>query len=51
MVSAPKPITHPYIDSHKDYCSGSPIITGTKFPVRAVVQYLIKQGVTPGIGS
>ncbi|MBA3494767.1 MAG: DUF433 domain-containing protein [Gammaproteobacteria bacterium] len=47
MVSAPKTITHPYIDSHKDHCSGSPIIAGTKFPVRAVVQYVIKQGLSP----
>ncbi|MGH8470431.1 MAG: DUF433 domain-containing protein, partial [Gammaproteobacteria bacterium] len=47
MVGAPKTLTHPYIDSHKDYCSGSPIIAGTRFPVRAVVQYVIKQGLSP----
>jgi uncharacterized protein (DUF433 family) len=38
---------HPYVVSRKDACGGRPIIKGTKFPVRAVVHYVLKQGLTP----
>ena len=38
---------HPYIVSLKTHCGGSPIITGTKFPVRSVVNYVLRQGMTP----
>lgn len=38
---------HPYIISLKTHCGGSPIITGTKFPVRSVVNYVLRQGMTP----
>jgi len=38
---------HPYIVSLKSHCGGSPIIAGTKFPVRSVVFYVLKQGMTP----
>jgi len=38
---------HPYIASLKSHCGGSPIIAGTKFPVRSVVFYVLKQGMTP----
>ena len=38
---------HPYVVSRKNYCGGSPIIAGTKFPVRAVVNYVLKQGLAP----
>src|SRR4030043_2466835 len=38
---------HPYIVSLKTHCGGSPVITGTKFPVRSVVFYVLKQGMTP----
>ena len=38
---------HPYVVSLKSHCGGSPIIAGTKFPVRAVVFYVLKQGMTP----
>lgn len=40
-------IQHPHVESRKDYCGGSPIIAGTKFPVRSVVNYVLKQGLTP----
>ena len=43
-ITKPK---HPYIISRKDYCGGSPIIAGTKFPVHSVVNYILKQGLTP----
>ncbi len=38
---------HPHIVSHPEYCRGSPVITGTRFPVRSVVNYVLKQGLTP----
>lgn len=37
---------HPYIISLKTHCGGSPMIAGTKFPVRSVVFYILKQGMT-----
>lgn len=47
MARAAAKVTHPYVVSRKDYCGGSPIIAGTKFPVRAVVNYVLKQGLSP----
>lgn len=45
---AKKPKTkHPYIVSLESHCGGKPIIAGTKFPVRSVVQYVLRQGMTP----
>ena len=38
---------HPYIESRKGYCGGRPIIAGTKFPVRSVVNYILRQGMSP----
>ena len=38
---------HPYIVSLETHCGGSPVIVGTKFPVRSVVFYVLKQGMTP----
>ncbi len=38
---------HPYIVSLKSHCGGSPIIAQTKFPVRSVVFYVLRQGMTP----
>lgn len=40
-------VKHPYIVSLKTHCGGSPLIAGTKFPVRSVVFYILKQGMTP----
>ena len=47
MTSAAQSVNHPYVVSHKDYCGGSPVIAGTKFPVRSVVSYVLKQGMAP----
>ena len=47
MVRAASNLKHPYIISHKDYCGGSPVIEGTKFAVRSVVNYVSKQGISP----
>ena len=40
-------VKHPYIVSLKTHCGGSPLIAGTKFPVKSVVFYVLKQGMTP----
>lgn len=47
MTNLAEKMDHPYIVSHKDYCGGSPIIKGTKFPVRSVVNYVLRQGISP----
>jgi len=46
-MSAAQKIKHPYITSLKTHCGGSPVIAGTKFPVRSVVFYILRQGMTP----
>jgi uncharacterized protein (DUF433 family) len=40
-------IRHPHIVIRKGFCGGSPVIAGTKFPVRSVVNYVLRQGMTP----
>jgi uncharacterized protein (DUF433 family) len=47
MTETAKKIEHPYIVSKKDLCGGSPVIRGTKFPVRSVVNYVLRQGISP----
>jgi len=47
MTNLAEKMDHPYIVSHKDYCGGSPIIKGTKFSVRSVVNYVLRQGISP----
>jgi len=47
VLTTPEKIKHPYIVIQEGYCGGSPIIAGTKFPVRSVVNYVLKQGMTP----
>jgi uncharacterized protein (DUF433 family) len=47
MAKPAKNTEHPYIVSQADLCGGSPVIQGTKFPVRSVVNYVLRQGVSP----
>lgn len=47
MPAPARKIKHPYVVSLKTHCGGSPIIAGTKFPVKSVVYYILKQGMTP----
>lgn len=47
MTELAEKIDHPYIVFHKDVCGGSPVIKGTKFPVRSVVNYVLRQGLSP----
>jgi len=39
-------VVHPHITSDATVCGGSPIILGTRFPVRSVVHYVLKLGLT-----
>jgi uncharacterized protein (DUF433 family) len=47
MAKLAKGAEHPYIISLADFCGGSPVIKGTKFPVRSVVNYVLQQGISP----
>ena len=47
MAKLAKTAEHPYIISQADLCGGSPVIKGTKFPVRSVVNYVLQQGLSP----
>ncbi len=47
MTEPAEKMSHPYIVSQADYCGGSPVIKGTKFPVRSVVNYVLRQGLSP----
>lgn len=40
-------VSHPHITSDPTICGGSPIITGTRFPVRSVVMYVLQHALTP----
>ena len=40
-------VKHPYIHRAKGVCGGEPVIKGTRFPVRSVVEYVWHQGMTP----
>jgi uncharacterized protein (DUF433 family) len=40
-------IAHPHITSDPKICGGSPIISDTRFPVRSVVAYVLRHGLTP----
>ncbi len=47
-MALPSPrITHPHITHDAAVCGGSPIIAGTRFPVRSVVTYVLLRGLTP----
>ena len=40
-------VIHPHVASDATVCGGSPIILGTRFPVRSVVHYVLRLGHTP----
>ena len=47
-MSAPHlEVVHPYVECKPGFAGGSPIIVGTKFPVRSVVGYILKLGMSP----
>ncbi|MGE5301886.1 MAG: DUF433 domain-containing protein [Alphaproteobacteria bacterium] len=47
MTELAEKIDHPYIVSQKEICGGSPVIKGTRFPVRSVGNYVLLHGVSP----
>lgn len=45
---ATKPaVIHPHIERRHGVVGGEPVIVGTRFPVRSVVGYVLKFGMTP----
>ena len=47
-MSMPAPeIVRPHIARNPEVCGGSPVITGTRFPVRSVVHYVLQFGLAP----
>jgi uncharacterized protein (DUF433 family) len=40
-------VAHPHITSNPKVCGGSAVIAGTRFPVRSVVMYVLRHGLTP----
>ena len=47
MAQAATKIPHPHIERRGGVCGGRPVLTGTRFPVRSVVGYVLRQGITP----
>ena len=48
MVQTARKITeHHHITREEGVCGGAPIVAGTRFSVRSVVTYILKQGWTP----
>ena len=46
MASPETRILHPHVTADSRICGGSPTIAGTRFPVRAVVFYVLHLGLT-----
>ena len=40
-------VAHPHITINPQICGGSPVIEGTRFPVRSVVSYILLHGFSP----
>jgi uncharacterized protein (DUF433 family) len=38
---------NPHVERRSGVCGGIPVIKGTRFPVRSVVEYVLRQGMTP----
>ena len=38
---------HPYVERRPELCGGEPVVSGTRFPVRSVVTYIYRLGMTP----
>ena len=36
-----------HVECREDVCAGAPVIRGTRFPVRSVAVYVLRQGMTP----
>ena len=40
-------VRHPHVASKEGICGGRPVIAGTRFTVRSIVNYVLREGVTP----
>jgi uncharacterized protein (DUF433 family) len=40
-------VDHPYVSRIPGIASGSAVVIGTKFPVRSIVGYVLRQGMAP----
>ena len=40
-------ILHPYVTKSNKILSGEPIVKGTRVTVRSIVQYILREGMTP----
>ena len=47
MAKSALKVRQPHIVVRRGYCGDSPVIAGTKFPVRSVVNYVLRQGMPP----
>lgn len=47
MAQPATTIPHPHIERREGVCGGRPVLAGTRFPVRSVVGYVLRQGMTP----
>ena len=46
-VAIMQKVVHPHVASSPNICGGSPAISETRFPVRSVVTYVLRHGLTP----
>jgi uncharacterized protein (DUF433 family) len=46
MTHSPE-VKHPHVERVRGRCGGEPVIRGTRFPVRSVVDYVYQQGLLP----
>jgi uncharacterized protein (DUF433 family) len=47
MSTSARRLEHPHITRTPGIAGGAPVVSGTKFPVRSIVQYVLRQGLTP----
>jgi len=49
MTLVPKrsKILHPHVETRPGICGGEPVVRGTRFPVRSIVEYVLRAGMTP----
>jgi uncharacterized protein (DUF433 family) len=47
MAKSALKVRHPHIVVRRGCCGDSAVIAGTKFPVRSVVNYVLRQGMAP----
>ena len=40
-------VQHPYVTHKPGVHGGEPVIVGTRFPVRSIFEYVLRQGMTP----